>query len=163
MLLLAHLKKVEKITFSDGTTDYVYTASANVADKSIFGLVIKENTVDHDVAVNVGMDTTTTSDSNMVVFSWELPEETGYTFINAGLLLVREEDYNKSDFVAGTINSDVIQFVPAKKYQTSTGIHSVTIPQVNNGDAWVACSFVQYRDERGILRTKYSKQITGKK
>ncbi len=154
---------VQNITFSNGTDKYVYTASSNVADRSIFGLVVIENSVEHDIAIGVGMDTTSTADSNIVVFSWEVPEETGYTFVNAGLLLVREEDYFESNFVTGTIDPDVIQFVPAKKFQTSTGVHSVTLPQVNTGEAWTACAFVQYRDEQGILRTKYSKQVTGKK
>ena len=156
-------ENVQKITFSNGTDEYVFTANSAVADKSIFGLVVKDNAVQHDVATSVGMDTTSTADSNTVVFSWEVPEETGYTFVNAGLLLVKEEDYIKSNFVTGTIDSDVIQFVPAKKYQTSSGFHSVTLPYVQAGDAWIACSFVQYRDEQGVLRTKYSKQITGKK
>ncbi len=152
-----------KVTFSDGTKDYVYTVNGKLTDKAIFGLVMKENHVETDVVTNVDMDTTTLSDSNLVIFSWEVPEETGYTFINAGLLLVREEDYRGSSFVNGTIDPDVIQFVPARKYQLSTGVHAITIPQVISGDGWVACSFVQYRDEQGILRTKYSKQVTGKK
>ncbi len=156
-------ENVQKITFSNGTDEYVYTAITTVADNTIFGFVVKSNAVEYDVAVSVGMDTTSKVDSNTVVFSWEVPEETGYTFINAGLLLVREEDYIKSNFVAGTINPDVIQFVPANKYQTSVGAHSITILQVAKGDGWVACAFVQYRDEQGILRTKYSKQVTGKK
>ncbi len=156
-------ENVQKITFSNGTEEYVYTANSLIADKSIFGFVIKDNSVKYDIAISVGMDTTSTANSNTVVFSWEVPEETGYTFVNAGLLLVREEDYDASTFVTGTISSDVIQFVPAKKYQTSTGAHSVTIPQVKTGEAWIACSFVQYRDEYGVLRTKYSKQVTGKK
>ncbi len=154
---------VNKIVFSDGTKDYVYRVDEVLEDKVIFGIRMVDNHVEKDVVTNVDMDTSTLGDSNMVIFSWEVPEDTGYIFVNAGLLLVREEDYIESSFKAGTINSDVIQFVPARKYQLSTGIHSVTIPQVMTGDGWVACSFVQYRDEQGILRTKYSKKITGKK
>ena len=83
--------------------------------------------------------------------------------MNAGVLLAKVEDYNEDNFALGTIDPAVIQFAPARKYQVATGVHSVTIPAVVPGDAWIACAFVQYRDEQGKLQIKYSKQVTGTK
>ncbi len=164
---LIHLpENVIKVTFSNGEKVYTYTASGKLAYRTEFGFVdveLDESDREKDVTINVGMDTETYGDSDIVVFDWSVTADTGNTFVNVGLLLVREEDYIEGSFVKGTIDPNVIQFTPAKRFQTSIGIHSITIPHVAVGDGWVACAFVQYKDENGNLKTKYSKQVTGKK
>ncbi len=152
-----------KIIFTNGSKNYIYTSEGTIADRSIFSFVEVDNKIEHDIVVNVGMDTTTMGNSNIVVFEWCTPAELGFTFVNTGLLLVKAEDYLKSTFVKGTMDINVIQFAPAKKYQVSSGTHSVTVPEVAKGDSWIVCAFVQYRDENGVLHTKYSKQVTGTK
>lgn len=152
-----------QIIFTNGNEIYKYVSTEKIADRSIFGFVPVPNQVDKDITVNVGIDTDSLGDSNVVIFDWSVIADTGYTFVNAGVLLVKEEDYIEATFVKGTIDPNVIQFTPAKKYQVATGVHSITIPQVQVSDGWIACAFVQYRDAEGNLRTKYSKQVTGKK
>ncbi len=142
---------------------FEYVINGAVEANTVFGFKGVPAKIDTDVVTSVYIDTLSRGDANTVYFSWSVPESTGYTFVNAGVLIVREEDYNANNFAIGTIDPAVIQFAPAKKYQAATGIHSVTIPAVQPGDAWIACSFVQYRDEQGRLQIKYSKQVTGTK
>ncbi|MBR3971586.1 MAG: starch-binding protein, partial [Ruminococcus sp.] len=163
---LMHLpENAIELVFTNGSESYTYVPSGNLAYRTLFGFVpaIIDPEVDKDITVNVGTDTESLGDSTVVIFDWSVLAETGYDFVNAGVLLVKEEDYIEATFVKGTIDPKVIQFTPSKKYQLATGVHSVTIPQVEVGDAWIACAFVQYRDEQGNLKTKYSKQVTGKK
>lgn len=147
----------QSVAFTNGTDVYSYTVTGTVADRCVFELIAEDTK--KDVTVNVGMN----ANDSVVVFEWCTPAEAGFTFINTGLLLVEKDKYVESTFVMGTMDKDVIQFAPAKRYQTSTGVHSVTVPQLDTGDAWVVCAFVQYIDENGNLQTKYSKQVTGKK
>lgn len=142
---------------------FEYTAEGTIAANTVYGFKGVAATIDTDVVTSVYIDTLSRGDANTVYFSWSVPETSGCTFVNAGVLLVKEEDYNEDNFALGTIDPAVIQFAPARKYQTATGVHSVTIPAVVPGDAWIACSFVQYRDEQGKLQIKYSKQVTGTK
>jgi len=164
---MMHLpENVSEVTFTNGKKTYTYTPSGILAARTEFGFVeveLDESEREKDVTINVGMDTESLGDSDIVVFDWSVTADTGNTFVNVGLLLVREEDYVEANFVKGTIDPNVIQFTPAKRFQTSVGIHSITIPQVKLGDGWVACAFVQYKDENGTIKTKYSKQVTGKK
>lgn len=152
-----------KLIFTDGSKNYIYTSEGTIADRTIFSFIDVDNKIEQDITVNVGIDTTTMGDSNIVVFEWCTPAELGFTFVNTGLMLVEADKYIESTFVKGTMDINVIQFAPAKKYQTSSGTHSVTVPQVAKGDSWIVCAFVQYRDENGVLHTKYSKQVTGTK
>lgn len=142
---------------------FEYTPEGTIAANTVYGFKGVAAKIDTDVVTSVYIDTLSRGDSNTVYFSWSVPETSGCTFVNAGVLLVKEEDYNEDNFALGTIDPAVIQFAPARKYQVATGVHSVTIPAVVPGDAWIACSFVQYRDEQGKLQIKYSKQVTGTK
>ena len=152
------------IVKNDDGKSYIYTCTGDLADRTVFGKIeVEVDAVDKDITVNVGIDTSTMGNSNIVVFEWCVPAELGFTFVNTGLLLVEEEDYLENTFVKGTMDANVIQFTPAKKYQASSGAHSVTVPQVAKGDSWIVCAFIQYRDADGVLHTKYSKQVTGTK
>ena len=119
--------------------------------------------LDYDVLVNAGIDSTTLGDSNTIFFSWSVPEKSEFTFISAGVLFADKNNYSESTFVVGTLDRGVTQFVPAKKYQTSTGSHSITKTGVELGDEMIARAFVMYRDADGILRIAYSDTITAKK
>ena len=156
-------ENAQKVIFTHGGKNYIYTPDGNIANRALFSFVDVDNYVEKDVIVNVGMDTSSMGNANVVVFEWCALAEYGYTFINAGLLLVKAEDYIESTFVKGTWDLDVIQFAPAKKYQVESGVHSVTVPEVAKGDSWIVCAFVQYLDKNGVLQTKYSKQVTGTK
>ena len=151
-----------KITFSDGMNVYTYMVDGLLENFIVISLVEKEVSVGGDVLANVGFDTQSFGDALNIVISWFVPEDT-YTFVNAGLLLVKEEDYNEDTFVRGTIDEKVIQFVPAKKYQSANGIHAITVPGALANDTWIACTFVQYRDENGVLQVKYSKATKASK
>ena len=155
-------KKILVKNIATGET-FEYTPEGTIAANTVYGFKSVAATIDTDVVTSVYIDTLSRGDANTVYFSWSVPETSGCTFVNAGVLLVKEEDYNEDNFALGTIDPAVIQFAPARKYQVATGVHSVTIPAVVPGDAWIACSFVQYRDEQGKLQIKYSKQVTGTK
>ncbi len=116
---------------------------------------VDENaTVDYSIISTVDIDATTLGDANTVFFSWD-SSHTDYDVLNRGVLLVKKEHYLESTFGVGTIDKNVLQFVPAIK-NSNTGSYSITIPEVQLGDTWVAKSFVQYRDAEGVLRVVYS-------
>ena len=46
--------------------------------------------------------------------------------------------------------------LPTRDANSKAGSYSVTIPNVADGETWVAKSFVQYKDAQGVLRVVYS-------
>ncbi|MBQ7133533.1 MAG: starch-binding protein [Ruminococcus sp.] len=151
------------VMFTDGKEEYTYTFAEDLSDRTIFQLIPVEATLDYDVLVNADIDSTTLGDSNTIFFSWSVPEASEYTFVSAGVLFADKNDYSESTFIVGTLDKDVAQFVPAKKYQTSTGVHSITKTGVETGDEMVARAFVMYRDADNILKIAYSDIVTAKK
>lgn len=152
-----------KINFTNGDKKISYVPSGSIADRSMFEIGTTEVEINPGVAVSVGFDTKGLGDANTVFLDWSVPEATGYEFINTGVLLIKEEDYVEGLLALGTINPKVIQFTPAKKYQTAVGVHSVTIPHVSAGDTWMARGFVQYKDADGILQIVYTDIVTATK
>ncbi len=124
--------------------------------------VYSADNVNYKILTNLYVDSGTYGDSNTAVFSWSIPEQTGYTFVNAGLLLVEEENYVESEFKLDSINPDITIFTPGSKYQTSTGTHALS-QNVAAGSVWKIKVFVQYRDLNGNLRTVYSDTVTAQK
>ena len=123
-------------------------------DTVLTAVYVNENTtIDYSIISTVDIDATTLGDANTVFFSWDT-SKTDYTVLNAGVLLAKKGTFIDSTFGIGTIDEDVLQFVPAVR--TNTGNYSVTVPSVQIGDTWVAKSFVQYRDGDGVLRVVYS-------
>ncbi len=123
-------------------------------DTVLTAVYVNENTtIDYSIISTVDIDATTLGDANTVFFSWDT-SKTDYTVLNAGVLLAKKGTFIDSAFGMGTIDEDVLQFVPAVR--TNTGNYSVTVPSVQIGDTWVAKSFVQYRDGDGVLRVVYS-------
>lgn len=114
-------------------------------------------TVDYEVLVDVVMDATSSTTSNTILFSWNVPEqETGYTFVKAGLLLVRYDNYNEETFEVGTSDSKVTQYSPKTEFQIPANVFSVNKSGVNSGDTWVVKAWVQYLDTNGELCVAYS-------
>ncbi len=102
------------------------------------------------------IDAQTLGDANTVFFSWDATTSE-YDIMNTGVLLAKKQHYYADTFKVGTINENVLQFVPAINHKNSkTGSYSVTLPDVLEGETWVAMSFVQYRDSSGIVRFVYS-------
>ena len=122
--------------------------------------VNESEAVNYDVIVDVAVDTTTYADKNNVFLSWSVPESTGYTFVNAGVLIVDQRDYLESKFAVGTNDGNIIQFVPARKYQIATNMHSITQTGVAKGETKMVRAFVQYRDTQGRLWVAYSDTVT---
>lgn len=114
-------------------------------------------TVDYEVLVDVVMDATSSTTSNTILFSWNVPEqETGYTFVKAGILLVRYDNYNEATFEVGTSDSKVTQYSPKTEFQIPANVFSVNKSGVNSGDTWVVKAWVQYLDTNGELCVAYS-------
>lgn len=112
--------------------------------------------VNGSVVSTVDIDSETLGDANTVFFSWDA-SATGYTIVNTGVLLVKKQNYYSSTFGVGSIDPNVLQFVPAMSHSNSkSGSYSITIPSVSEGETWVAKSFVQYRDAQGVIRVVYS-------
>ena len=113
-------------------------------------------TISNQVISTVDIDTETLGDANTVFFSWD-SSTTDYQIINVGVLLTKKENYYSGTFGVGTIDKNVLQFVPPVSHRTfNANSYSITIPNVQVGDTWVAKSFVQYRDTEGVLRVAYS-------
>ena len=144
------------VMFTDGVNEYTYNLADGFEDRSVFKLLQE----DKKVLVNAEIDSSTLGDRNTIFFSWSVPEETEYTFISAGVLFADKDDYSESTFVVGTLDTSVTQFTPSKKYQTSTGMHSITKLGVQNGDEMIARAFVMYRDRDGVIRIAYSDIVT---
>ncbi len=152
-----------KVIISNGSKTVTYVSSAAIPDRTIFSIGTTEVEIEKGVAITTDIDTEGFGDANTVYLNWNVSEATNYEFLNVGLLLVKEEDYNESIFAMGTIDPRVIQFTPAKKYQTATGVHSVTIPGVAEGETWMARAYIQYKDESGKLQVMYSDTVTATK
>jgi len=130
-------------------------------DTTLTAVFVNEaETVNYDVIVDVAVDTTTHADKNNIFLSWSVPESTGYTFVNAGVLIVDQKDYIESKFAVGTNDGNIIQFVPARKYQIATNMHSITQTGVAKGETKLVRAFVQYRDADSRLWVAYSDTIT---
>lgn len=126
--------------------------------------VAEDTQIDYEILVDVVMDTAYENDSNNIIFSWSVPErETGLDFVKAGILLVKEDNYNELTFEVGTKDSNVIQYYPNEQYQLSTNSYSVIKTAVNSGDAWVVKAWVQYFNTKGELCIAYSDAVVGTK
>lgn len=114
------------------------------------------DTVNGAIVSTVDIDAKTLGDANTVFFSWD-GSAAGYQICNVGVLLVKKQNYLESTFGVGSIDPNVRQFVPAISHANSkAGSYSITIPNVADGETWVAKSFVQYKDAQGVLRVVYS-------
>lgn len=148
------------VMFTDGINDYTYTFDGDLTDRAIFKFVEVPTEIDFEIAVNVDIDSKSLGDRNTVFFSWSVAKDSEYTFVSAGVLFTDDSNYDETELIVGTIDPNVTQFVPAKKYQTSTGVYSVTQTGVEVGDKMVARAFVMYRDRYGVLRVAYSDMVT---
>lgn len=160
-------QNIKSIAFANsdnekGTAYAFAVTDVDELENSIFSLVTGGSaSIDYQVLTNLYVDTNK-ADENTIVYSWSVPEGSDYTFVNAGLLLVEDAYYVESGFNTTTLNSNIITFTPAKKYQTETGVHSLT-HKVASDSNWKVKVFVQYRDEAGVLRTAYSDTVTAKR
>ena len=78
------------------------------------------------------MDMTSADPVGTIIFSWCVPEEeTGFTFIKSGMLLVKEENYKDYTFEVGTDDANVTQYSPKTQYQTATNSFSVNKKRKN--------------------------------
>ena len=112
--------------------------------------------ISKQVVTTVDIDATTLGDANTVFFSWDM-SASDYTLLNVGVLLAKKEHYYSSTFGVGSIDKNVYQFVPLINHTTfNANTYSITIPNVQPGDTWVAKSFVQYKDSSGVIRIAYS-------
>ncbi len=130
-------------------------------DTALTAVFVNDTTaVNKSVIVDAAVDTTTYADKNSIIMAWSVPEDSGLTFINAGVLIVDDENFNETKFALGTNDINVIQFVPARRYQLATAMHSITQTGVYSGDTMHVKAFVQYRDAQGILQVAYSDTVT---
>ncbi len=134
-------------------------------DTELTAVYVKEDeNVDFEVLVDAIMDTAHGATSNNIIFSWCVPEEeTGYTFVKAGILLTSEANYNELTFEVGTDDLNVTQYSPKTQYQIATNSYSVIKNSVNTGDTWVVRAWVQYLDAQGVLCVAYSDIVFGTK
>ena len=134
-------------------------------DTALTAVYVKEDAdVDFEVLVDAIMDTAHDKTSNNIIFSWCVPEEeTGYTFVKAGILLTSESNYNELTFEVGTDDLNVTQYSPKTQYQIANNSYSVIKTGVNAGDTWVVRAWVQYLDANGQLCVAYSDIVFGTK
>lgn len=156
-------KTATDVTFTDGNKEYTYSFSSAPEKHSVFRMVPIPATIDYQIVVNADIDSTSLGDSNTVFFSWSVPEKSDCTFISAGVLFSSDTNFSEETLLAGTLDTSVIQFVPTKKYQTSTGAYSVTKTGISDGDEMIARAFVMYRDSDGIIRIAYSDIVHAEK
>ena len=119
---------------------------------------------EYKVLVDAVMDATSSTTSNTIIFTWCVPEqETGYTFVKAGILLTQLSNYDEQTFEVGTDDANVTQYSPKTQYQIATNAFSVNKNNVNSGDTWVVKAWVQYLNTEGVLCVAYSDVVMATK
>ena len=136
-----------------------------IAENTELTAVYIEESADFEykVLVDVVMDTASDATSNTILFSWNVPEETGYTFVKAGILLTPLSDYDELTFEVGTDDLNVTQYSPKTEFQIPANTFSVSKKGVNSGDTWVVKSWVQYLNAKGELCVAYSNLVVATK
>ncbi len=148
-----------KLEGSDGAADRILSFDETLKiypyeDMKIVAVFADTSaTVEKSVIVNAVIDPNKYADRESVIVSWNVPENSDFTFVNAGVLMVDESKYDSSTFSLEADDDNVLVYVPAAKNQTPSGNYSVT--KMGTTD-WIAMAFVQYRDANGILRVAYS-------
>ncbi len=132
--------------------EYKFYPIANTTLTAVF--VDEDTVIDYQILASVdSIDTTTIADKNVFYFSWYCPQ--GYTFVKSGILAVNKDYYNEETFVAGTSDSNVYDRSPSGTNKPDGSV-SWTKSSVTDGQTWVACAYVQYKDAKGSVITVYS-------
>ncbi len=104
-----------------------------------------DEAIEYEILMDINMDTSSDDkDVNTVILSWDVPTESGYTFKQAGALLVNEEKYNAETFIKGTSDSNVTKWTPGTANQKATNVVTVNKKGVNPGETWVLQAWVTY-------------------
>lgn len=110
-----------------GCSDAVYTA-----------VFIDENeAIDYEIILNVDINTAADSpDTNTAMLGWEVAEASDVRFIQAGALLVDEENYNPETFYKGTFDSNVKKWTPTSSQQLSSNFIMLNNIGAKSGSTW---------------------------
>ncbi len=113
--------------------------------------------IDYEIILNINMDTTNEStDVNTVILSWEVAEDSDYTFVQAGALIVEGSKYNADTFYKGTTDSNVTRWTPGSANQIPTKTITVNKKGVAAGSTWIVQGWITYIDAKGTQQTIYT-------
>ncbi len=116
----------------------------------------------------VGISANTTVDDVRIGYSyfWEVPAELG-TFVQGGVLVVEQKNYNEATFIAGVkaagLDANVTEANPAAAQVNPLAGFTSNKTGSQLGTYWYAKSYVQYRDANGEIQTVYSDMIEAAK
>lgn len=115
-------------------------------DMTVTAVYVGENeTIDYDIILSVNMDTQNDSpDINTVILSWEVPEGSDVTFVQAGALLVDENKYSADTFYKGTPDSNVTKWTPGSTNQKAVNTVTVNKKGVESGSTWIIQGWITY-------------------
>ncbi len=124
--------------------------------------VYVEEAAEIDYEVIVGISADPTADTIKIGYSlfWEVPEELG-TFVQGGILIVEQKNYNEANFVVGGNAQDTNITQAAPTAAQSNPQPGYTVNKTNSfiGTSWYAKAFVQYKDANGDIQTAYSDMV----
>jgi len=116
--------------------------------------------IDYEVIVGISADPT--ADTIKIGYSlfWEVPEELG-TFVQGGILIVEQKNYNEANFVVGgnAQDTNITQAAPGAAQSNPQPGYTVNKTNSFIGTSWYAKAFVQYRDANGDIQTAYSDMV----
>jgi len=124
--------------------------------------VYVEEAAEIDYEVIVGISADPTADTIKIGYSlfWEVPEELG-TFVQGGILIVEQKNYNEANFVVGgnAQDTNITQAAPGAAQSNPQPGYTVNKTNSFIGTSWYAKAFVQYRDANGDIQTAYSDMV----
>lgn len=115
-------------------------------DTSLTAVYVKESeTIGYEVLQSIMMDTSSEDkDINTVFLSWEVPEGSGVTFVQAGALLVNSEKYDETTFYKGTPDTNVTKWTPTSINQIPSKTITVNKKGVEIGSTWYIQGWITY-------------------
>ncbi len=126
--------------------------------------VDEDETVDYEIILGINMDTSNESpDINTVILSWEVAENSDFTFVQAGSLIVEESKYNADTFYKGTTDSNVTRWTPGSANQIPTKTITVNKKGVESGSTWILQGWLTYKDSAGNEHTVYTDLVYASK
>ena len=141
-----------KVKSYDAT--YKFFPAVDTTVKAVY--VESDAAVDYKVLVDIAADPSVDGAKVAFTYTWNVPAESGNTFVKAGIILVNKDNYNAETFYHGTADGNVTDYAPGQTVQISANTWTTNKSGINPGDTWIGACWVIYTDADGVEQTVYS-------